>query len=292
MSQSYTKRLEYINVTHNAEVMRSSIKYVSKLTSLIESEPGRLLCTRYSSLFSDYRQIGEDQYALGYSIPEVRQSFILAAEAYLKVLEVRGTEEAFPVYEFVYDPSYPTESPESFVEFKEIDRGNDYSLGNSWDSYLAACLAFAVNRDTLARQIAGLIWDPPEASYVRAGSFCTPNGQRLAYAFRELIKGSLESSEAELKKVQVQKKEAMLFYQKKMIRALGNGDPKLFLEGLSLLMESHRKKARRTKDSKDYVCVSGLGLCRLALQQGLCKLEELPQDNVHLPLELLSTASG
>ncbi len=292
MNSSITPRLEYIDLENDKLVLANFLEDLSERLADIAAEPEKSPQIGYSFLFDNYKDIAAFRYALGYPLSEVHHAFVQAIQAYLKVLELRGTQESFPLFELVYDPAYPPDSPESLVEFKRVERGKDYSLGNSWKTYQVACLALALDKQSSAQEIASLIWDPPEASYVGPRSFCTPNGQHLAYAFRGLLSGSSELIEAELKQVQVQKKEAMLFYQKKMIRALGNGDAQLFIEGVSLLLEAHKKKARRNKESDEYLCVPGLGLCRLALQQGLCELDELPQKNVHLPLELLATASG
>jgi len=44
---------------------------------------------------------------------------------------------------------------------------------------------------------------------------------------------------------------------------------------------------RRLPDPDFFICVPALGMCRLALQKGICTVADLPENDVFLPLELI-----
>ncbi|MEW4564695.1 hypothetical protein AB1K70_19300 [Bremerella sp. JC770] len=280
MTSGHASRISYIDVESDTRQHEHSHKLVAERRALIASG-GRNPQSNYNSLYHFLKSIGSLRYALGYPLSEVRQSYVESVEAYLKVVELRGTV----VYKVIKEPmtSEPTQE-----DWDRTPVTIEYGFGNSNESYQASCLALIANQDDLARQIGEKIWDPDDATYISSRSTsCTRNQHHLAYAFRELLADSPESSEAELKKIHVQKREAAIFYQKKLIRALGTANKALFLDGLSLLVDKHKKRARSTKEVDDYLCIAALGLCKLALKHSVCVLDDFPQDDVHLPLQLI-----
>jgi hypothetical protein len=168
----------------------------------------------------------------------------------------------------------------------------DYSVTNSRNNYIAVCEALIAGKDALAERLATFIWDPSNASYISPRSFCTPNDQRLAYALRSLFQGedSVAVNSA-LKGISLRSKaELNIRHQATMIRSLATGDRSRYLEGLDGLLAWHRKEAPSKKNFRNpefYICIPGLGLCRLAVQRQLCSATDLPQNDEFLPLELI-----
>jgi hypothetical protein len=245
-------------------------------------------------LAGDYESIALLSYGLGYPLDEVRDAFSKAAQAFIKVFELRGTEDAFPAYILTYNPSLPPQDPvSSTLEPLHPPGTKDYSLTNSNKNYRAVCEALIAGEDELAAQLASFIGDPPNEDYIGPRSFCTPNDQRLAYALRELYQGGHDAVERELKGIRLAKKIDLHYrYQANMIRALATGNGPLFLEGLASLLDWHRQQApskRNRLDPHFFICIPALGLCRLAVQRKLCTDGEFPQDDVFLPLELIQS---
>ena len=295
MKSEMHRRLDYLDVDIAVMALAEAEKHAPKLLNMINAEPTKLLQTRYSSLASDYESIAWFSYAIGFPIEKVSEAFAKAAHAHLKVFELRGAESAFPAYIFKYDASHSPGTPESTVEFKRLheDQDVDYSLTYSQKGYVAVCEALVSGNDTVADNISALIWDPPDASYIGPKSFCTSNDQHLAYALRQLIHGTAASVELELDQMKASKADVHIGHQAMMVRALAMNDPGGFLDGLSAFLNWHEGEASSRKNRRNpefFICTVGAGLCRLAFKRQVCEFADFPQDNIFLPLGLISPA--
>ncbi len=246
MSDETRPRLESVDAALTARLLADHRQHALKLTEMIRADAGSLLQSRYSSLSSDYEVIALFSYALGLPLSDVREAFSQAAQSFQRVLELRGTTEAFPVVVLKYDASRSPDDRQACAEPVSLhgEGTQDYSLTNSQSSYVAVCEALIGCDDSTATRIARMIWDPPDASYIGPRSYCTPNDQHLAYALRELLHGTKASAEAELEKLNLTRSsDARIAHEAVMIRSLLNGSRRRFVDGLSELLEWHRRAA-------------------------------------------------
>lgn len=282
-------RLDYLDSEMAALALSCAEEYLPKLLDMIATEPSKLAQTRYSSLSGNYESIAFFSYALGFPLEKVKAAFSQAAHAHLRVFELRGTEPVFPALHLRYDPAHTPGTPGAIVELKNLHEVQvDYSLTNSQKGYVAVCEALGACEDSVAKKIAALIWDPPNASYIGPKSFCTPNDQHLAYALRNLLVGG--SIESELDQLKLSKSNENVGHQAMMLRALAAGDGSWFLKGLHELLSWHKKQASSKQNRLNpafFICIGGLGLCRLAVTNKVCLFDDLPQGNVFLPLEMM-----
>ncbi len=292
MNEPLSPRLLHIDLRKSVLVLDHSKTYVPELIAKLQSEPGKLLKTRWSSLASDYETIALYSYALGSPLSEVRQSFRNCVIAYAKVVENREGESGFSAYDLRYQSDFPPGHSDSIAEFKPLydEKSKDYSLTNSRNQYLAVCEALIAGEDALADQLARSIWDPSNASYIGPRSFCTPNDQCLAYALREFFKGNTVDAQFELNKFRRTKVSAVANDEAAMIQSLLDNNADHFKDGLASLLARHGREAVSKKNSSNpefFICVPGLGLCKIAILRQMLTREELPQKNVFLPIELL-----
>lgn len=78
--------------------------------------------------------------------------------------------------------------------------------------------------------------------------------------------------------------------QATMVRAIAVEQNHVLLSSLADLLTWHQKMATRKANLNDpdfFLSIAGLGLCALALQRGVVQREQLPHDNVYLPVELI-----
>lgn len=285
-------RLDYIDVEKRQRVLDTYRSMCQETLAKICAEPEKLPQTRHSSLASEYGGVAFLSYALGYPLEDVRSALADHARTLAKVFELRGHEDAFPAYVLTYDPAKQPSDPDSHTLAPMHPPGTkDYSLTNSRKGFLGVCAALTGGEDEVASRLASLIWDPPDASYIgRRSETCTPNDQRLAYALRELFAGNDDGVLTELKGVRAGMKESYDTDQATMIRSLITRDAAAFRNAIDSYLDWHRRRAvdKRNIDAVDfYLCVRGLGLCRLALQRGVCVMDDFTPDSVFLPLELI-----
>ena len=294
MNERPKPRLSFVEPEYADMALASHKAKLGGLLDMIASEPVKLPHSMYNKVADRYKAIGRYLYALGFPMETVKDAIRKAANAYLEVFRLRGTDPAFPAYTFTYDPNHAPGTPESILEFKPIhgEGAMDYSLTNSHKGFAAVCEALIAGEDELATRIAGLIWDPPNASYIGPRSFCTPNDQHLGYGLREFFGGCFNAMEAELAQIRVRQSDDAISHQASMLQALATKDDVEFCSSLDALLVRHAKLANSKKNRRDtdfYICTRGLGLCRLALRHRNLATEDLPQDNVFLPVELITT---
>jgi hypothetical protein len=250
----------------------------------------------YDSAHYDSRDIGAYKYVLKGPAHEVRAYLREAAQWLERAFELRGTLPPFPVMVIELDAASPPGKP------RELSRkalhpsdAKDYSLTNSWTGLQGLYLALSVGEWARARHIAEMVWDPLDASYIGPDSeVCTPDQQHLAYAVKQVI---LSHSQAALTEISLiaPKATAEIKIQATMVRAIAVGQNNVFLGSLADLLAWHQKMALRKANLNNpdfFLSIAGLGLCALALQQGIVQREQLPHDNVYLPIDLIPPISA
>jgi len=257
----------------------------------IFDEPGRLEQTRYSSLEYEYWIIGVETYALGLPLEQVRDGLAYVALASLRVAQLRGTDDAFPLFAVTLDPADPSRAIDGP---RQVSQGKDYSLGNSRDNFRGVTAALAAGEFDLAQRIAALALDPPDASYLGPSSeVCTPSDQRVAYAVRHLYADEADAALDLLARLRPSKRDERVADHAdvaRMVRALALGDAGLFLGGLGDLLAWHRMTATKKWNYNDHdyiLCLPGLGLSALAIRRGLIARDRLPEGDEFFPLELI-----
>jgi hypothetical protein len=245
----------------------------------------------YSLAVSNSEGIGMYKYALGAPLDEVGDYLAEAAHWMERVFELRGTSPLFPVTVVTLDPNSPPGKPRELSRKPLHSPGEkDYSLTNSASGLQGMYLALIVGDLARAWHLAEMVWDPPNADYIGPDSeVCTPDQQHLAYAVKQVILGDDQAALSEIGLISP-KAQLEIKIQATMARAIVAGQDKVFLDNLDDLLAWHRKMALRKANLNDpdfFLSIAGLGLCALALQRGVVQREQLPQDNVYLPVELI-----
>lgn len=294
MARSYVPRLTYVDTESRTRLFQSNADSIRSLLDMIQNDPGTLIQTRYASLVQAYQGAGEVLYALGYPLEAVRGALALAAFAGLRVAELRSTEDPFPAVVVTLNPN----NPNCGVERPVHPPGKkDNSLGNSFENFVAVVTALTAGELGIARRLAALAGDPPDAHWVGPRSFCTPNDQHVAGAVRHLFAGATDEALDSLDRVRLTRQRKFNFTDfvdttkaVTMLRALATADPDLFLEGLRDLIRWHEATAMKPQnwdDSGFYLCLPGTGLALLALHRGLIARDQLPSDTPFLPIDLI-----
>jgi hypothetical protein len=266
-------RIKNLDVAFVSDRLNDRLRTREETLQMLREEPDKLLQIRMSSLGEDCDHIGLYRYALGFPLDLVRQAFAEAAAAYLKVFELRGTSEAFPVVVLTVDPTKSEDDPAYAGERTLHPPGTrDYSLTNSQDCFQSICLALIAGEYETADKLADLMWDPPGASYIGLRSeVCTPNQQHLAYALKHLLQNHPETADKELKQVWQRKNEEQVAFMAKIVRGLVEKNDVFFAEGLQELLFWHRKQVKKPYNQMNpemYFCLPALGLSVLAVRGG------------------------
>ena len=227
--------------------------YGNRLRMLVESEaypvvPGRMQSRQYS-LFWDQLAIAQYQYALGYPIEKSRASIVAALAAYRVVTELRGTEtvehKQFKAVRNAVTGEFDVSQVLAEVQV-------DYSVGNSTDTFRAACLALTVDDWGVAKYLAENIYDPVGAGYVgsRSRIEVTLDHQRLSYAFRDYMAGASDSADDRL---------SVLFNggcrikylqcEARVLRRILERDKEGFLSALAELLAVHAGETKKRRTS-------------------------------------------
>jgi Immunity protein 49 len=289
--QPYSPRLDYLRPDFWRPNIEGYLLRIGKTLSKTCADPQASL----SGVASGYMTVGLFTYATGYPIEQVRDYFIQAAQAYLKVFELRGTQPPFPVTLVTLDPSKKPDEPGFEIERRPMHPPGavDHSLTNSKKGLSAVYITLAGGDDRLADKLTSLLWDPPDARWLRAKSVvCTLNDHHLAYAVKYLFAGDAAGVEAELSQVRIMRKDQLpLRFHREMIRGLAAHEPEKFLAALKDLLTWHTKEARAEKNKYEpdyYLCLPAVGLSAWAARHGFVSLTQLPHDDVYLPLQLVS----
>lgn len=264
-----------------------------KTLAFLQSEPGKFEQTRYALLGGECATIGYYLYGLGFPLQEVAKSFREAANAYLTVFRLRGTEAPFPVQVLTIAPGRTPADSGMVVGDRPLHppASSDFSPTNSKRGLEAVFLALVGHDPELASELAGLIWDPPNASYIGPKSeVCTPNEQHFAYSVKHLLANDFMNARSELRRLPTTNWEDWVSGVRKMTEGIIEHDKSLFLEGVREELCRHGKEAKKKSNSwrpEFYVSLHSLGMVILATQLDITKLADLPQGDVYLPLDLI-----
>lgn len=193
---------------------------------------------------------------------------------------MRGTEPIGRI-EVPYDPG----KDGAFAEFmaRNPPAKNDYSLGNSEDTFHHACLALSIAQNGIFVDLVERLWDPGDADYIGWSGKQTPVAQSRAYAFKALVQGKKEEAIALAKKVFGKRKwDETTKCEAELINALANADKKAFLTKLGDLLTTVEWLAKMKENRFDtdyYVTIPGLGSI-LAIERGLITMDDLPDNPV------------
>jgi hypothetical protein len=291
MITQYIPRFRNLDIEFTTERLSRFVRSMKQTVSLIKAEPDKLMQTRSAFLAGDSCIIGFNRYALGHPFGEVKDAFREASQAYLTVFNLRGTEPTFPVVVLTVDPEKSQADPAFVIGERPLHPpgSKDYSNTNSKEGLRAVFSALIAGDTSLAVQLADRLWDPPNASYIHPDSeVCTPNEQHFAYAVKYLLKGDDEKAKKEIDKLRTRRgKEKWLPGVDQMLRGIVGRDVHLFRTGLDDVLFWHEREALKPKNNWDsdwFLCLYGFGLTLLAFQRKLVGIEQLPRDNVYLPV--------
>lgn len=296
MTTNFQPRHSYINVADTQDTLGG---FVERRFEAVAKVSDKSTDWSFCILAGFCEDVALYRYGLGYPLGVVAEDLRLTVGALCEMFRKRGTGGGARRYAYEKRPAPPevvARGGEPFVEVKvEVNQSNlgpvDYSSTNSRDGFLAVCKALIVGDEVAERELAGMIWDPPGASYLGKNSeVCSFNDQRVAYALKAYYEKDAARFEAELRGVRAPTAE--IAAEATMLRALVARDKASFIHALDAMLRWHRKEATRDKwrrnDSKYYICFPALGLSGLALRAGICTPDELPADEPFLPLTLLS----
>ena len=287
-------RIQRIDTHFVEQRLADFLRSKEKTLSLLKAEPGKLEQTRYAFLAGECAAIGFYRYGLGFPIQEVAEAFREAARAYLNVFQLRGTEAPFPVTVLTIDPEKTPGDPEFVIGDRPLHppESKDFSPTNSKTGLEAVFLALVGQDLPLANSLADLIWDPPNASYIGPSSeVCTPNEQHFAYSVKYLLKNQYEDARNEIMQLKANKREKWVTAVSKMIEGIVTSASELFRDGLSELLSIHRQEAQKESNSwrpELYLSLYALAMVVLAVQKGTIITDDLPHDDVYLPLEVIA----
>ena len=290
-SAEFQPRLNNLDLSLINRILTGRQEFMDKFFQDEKQRRHKTLQVSYSLAVSNSEYIGLYKYALGAPLFEVRSYLAEASQWMERVFELRGTSSSFPVTVVTLDPASPPGRPHELSHKPLHPLGDkDYSLTNSMSGLQGMYLALVAGDQARARHQAEMVWDPPDASYLGPDSeVCTLDQQHLAYAVKQVILGDNQVALSEIGLVNP-KAQAEIKIQATMTRAIVARQDKVFLNSLDDLLAWHRKMAVRKANLNDpdfFLSIAGLGLCALALRQEVIQREQLPHDNVYLPVDLI-----
>jgi hypothetical protein len=245
----------------------------------LDAQPGSVGQTDYVLAAEYALDCAFTNYALGTASEEVRGWLARAANALAQVFRRRGTAPGLVV----------TNAANGTVPRRDTSRAPDFSLTNSRRGLLAMYAALANGDHRLAEEIAGLVGDPPDASYIGPNSeVCTPEEQQLAYAVKSLLLG--KNAVAAFYATNVGRPSSILHHQAAAVNALVNRDASTFLSSLDGVLARHASESdaiQNAREPRRLVCLPALGLAAHALGLDLVTTSSLPVANIYFPGELL-----
>jgi len=294
VSTTMMSRIHSLDIDAIRRLLEEREVDIAKLAKMLAAEPNKLPQIRCASQEYNFRATMLYRYALGYELAEVRASLLSALSYALRVIELRGTERAIPLYEANADSRFAPGDPQALTDFRQVKGPNDpdWSMGNSKATYKYMLDALTLGDFESARWFGERIFDPSAAGYVGRHKYAvvSPFEQQIAYAFKSLFAGDPRASAEYLHQARTLPKQVMQTAQREQLRAILEGDGEAFIEHLIAMLEAHRAKAYR-KDNKWkpelYLCQTGLGHAMLALGRGIVEFTQLPSDSEFFPIEML-----
>lgn len=239
----------------------------------------------YSSLAGTYRIMAIESWALGYPLESVVDLLRKHVAAELNVFRLRGTRKG-------------THTKYTREGVGVTSTTVDYGTGNPWKAFEAACIALSAGEGAAAKQIAEMIWDPSEAEHIHRGpeSDYTPEHQKVAFAFRDLYLGKTPETLGDLPRISLLWKARRfpkhVAYNAGILRAVATSDSKAALDAFNSLIFWYAHEASKDwrTDRYRFLYLPPLGLSIFLISRGLLSVEQLPQDKVQFPLEMLRLA--
>jgi hypothetical protein len=210
---------------------------------------------------------------------DVRIWIARAAYALGEVFRLRGTSAAVPSVVMTEDGAVKDTVP----------GGPDYSLTSSRRGLVAMYAALTAGDSELAERTAGLVGDPPGASYLAPNSVvCTPDEQQLAYALKALLLG--QTAVAAFQAGVPDSAPPAIRHQATAVQAMATQNPRLFLDALDALLVTHGLEVadiRRQREPRYFLSLPALGLAALATTSGLVTDPQLPTGHSYFALQLI-----
>jgi hypothetical protein len=251
------------------ETMRQSYEgWLARHLAAIPNSSEERLLYAWNAVAGDYRHLAFLFYSAGESLDRVRSLLVETARAHLMMASLRGGENG---------DSTP-------------NKLSDYSTGNSRDTYLAICMALTAGELDIARSLAPLVWDPADARYVGPRSaLCTDKQQALAYTLKYLLLDQKDQAEAQVGRLTIVERyvEGEFLTLSGLVRA----KPRRILDGISAALDWHARQAAKKENyrfTEYFLCLPALGLAAYALRLGMLTYEQLPENNVHFPRDLIA----
>lgn len=218
-------------------------------------------------------------YALGADPDDVRAWIKRAVFAFAEVFRLRGTTPAFPVTVVDEAGTRPAAPPDA----------TDASLTNSRRGLLAMQVALIAGDSSLVEQIATMVGDPPDATYIGPDSeVCTLEEQGLAYALKGHLLG--QDAVAFFYTAGLRAAQPSVRQQAVTIEALINRDAGTFLAALGDLLVAHAVAASYLHNAPEPRCLinlPALALATLAIQSNVIDRDRVTADELYLPRALL-----
>ena len=284
-------RFPWTDIDRAYNALTQSQESANRIRMMIANQPGDLEQTRSACLRMEADLQAHYHYGLGFPLEDVRKDLVDCAQSSLKVFELRGTEEAFPVVLVTIDVRNPGQTLESP---RHPPGTKDYSLTNPKANLRGVCVAMSAGEWETAARLAALAWDPPKASYINARSqTCRLYDQHLAYAVRDLFANKYLEAGAELDRVRTRPTEVRPREVANLVRALIDNNHNAFLAAMDSLLNWHEKiNANRNSyefngATDKFLCLWAIGFGALAVRRGLIEVADLPQDNLYVPIELI-----
>ena len=218
-------------------------------------------------------------FALSAGPNDVRTWIKRSAFALGEVFRLRGTTPAFPVTIVNGNEPHSVAPPGAA----------DASLTNSRRGLLAMQVALIAGDRSLIEQIATMVGDPPDATYIGPDSeVCTPEEQRLAYALKAHLLG--QHAVAIFHTAGLTAAQPPVRQQAAIIEAIINRDAEPVFALLGELLATHAVAASDPHSYREPRCLinlPALSLAALAIQSGVIDLDRVPVDDPYLPRALL-----
>ena len=246
----------------------------------------------YSSLAGHLVQVARYRYVVGKNIAEVREPLVAALSSYLEVFRLYGTERRkFPAIDMSISSVEPIEDTYARrIVAGEADSGIDYAYTGSGPSRRALELAVVVGSRTTREQLAGIITGVMETELSRDSEYWS---SELEPAIVGCIAARLKRAAhgvMSFKDGRVQGNEKVLLYESQTLVEISEGSKAAFLRCLEewLLWNESRAKDRANLDrSEFFFSIPALASCELAIEAGIVDWDDLPVNNVYLPIGLL-----
>jgi hypothetical protein len=236
-----------------------------------------------------YQDLALIEYALGKEPGDVRRHFRQAAEEYLRVFELRATLAPFSADRVIIPLSQAPAQRQPLHADGELDE----SLTNSRTGLTALYVALIGAGTALARRLAPLIADPPDATYLGVDSVvCTYNDQHLAYAVKALLLDDPGAAGRELEKIQ--DPDPGIESHARLIRALQSRADGEFLAELRRHLGWHAQEARQPGSGRQtalFMDIPALALYQLALSRSLVRVDR-GLEQPYFPAGLLGAGLG